>query len=62
LALLGKRIHRQYLTEEVRAAESILRGGTAKLLKREALQILSGGAGAQYRTILEELAGMAEPI
>jgi hypothetical protein len=58
LASLGKMIHRQYLTEEVRAAESILRPGTAKLLKREALQILSGGAGASHRAILKELAGM----
>jgi hypothetical protein len=54
LALLGKRIHRQDFTEEVRAAESILRAGTAKFLMREALQLLSGGAGASYREIHEE--------
>jgi hypothetical protein len=50
LALLG--IHRQDLTEEVRAAESILQAYAAKFLRREALQILSGGAGASYREIL----------
>jgi hypothetical protein len=52
LALLGKKIHRQDLTEEVRAAESILQAYAAKFLRREALQILSGGAGASYREIL----------
>jgi hypothetical protein len=46
LGLLGKKIHRQDLTEEVRAAEIILHVEAAKLLRREALQILSGGAGA----------------
>jgi hypothetical protein len=54
IGLVGKRIHGQYLTEEVRAAERILWAGTAKLLKPEALQILSGGAGASYRAILED--------
>jgi hypothetical protein len=52
LALLGKRIHRQDLIEEVRAAESTSRL-ELQILWREALQILSGGAGASHREIHE---------
>ena len=57
LASLGKTIHRQHLAEEVRGAESILQAKAA-ILRREALEISSGGAGASHREIIEELAGM----
>ena len=50
LASLGKTVHRQHLTEEVRGAESILRAKAA-ILRQEALEISSGGAGASYREI-----------
>ena len=51
IGLVGEEDSQTRLTEEVRAAESILRAGTAR---REALQILSGGAGASYREIHEK--------
>jgi len=57
LALLAKSIHRQGLTEEVRAAESTFRL-ERNILWCEAVQLLSGGAGASHREILEKLPGM----